>query len=392
MILIRPSRISEHAGGARISTVLEHNGTETSLWYSVEAPWVQHLTSERQDGFLLAMLPSAMQMGEDLRVEGVVSEKFFYHLTQHFMKVLSLLYPELKPIKIVADQLERSALPRAGPGGVVSGFSGGIDSFCAFADHFLGEVPDGFRLTYCLSNNVGAHGRDDNAQGLFQSRCDRFSPLLREWNLPFIRIDSNLHLVVRARNGPFPQPGLEKTHLTRNVSAALMLQKLFTRYLYAAGIAIERCYIGPATGMGYSDPLTLHLLSTETMECVSTGSQYTRTEKTARVAELPAVQRFLDVCIKRHPGRNCSVCQKCARTLLTLEVLGKVEQFGEVFDLQKYGKVRTRHMVRALSEPDVFLAEIMELARRRNFPIPVTYRLAGLLRLHWLWPGRGALN
>lgn len=73
-----------------------------------------------------------------------------------------------------------------------------------------------------------------------------------------------------------------------------------------------------------------HLLSTEATDSISTGSQYTRAAKTAQVAEIEPSYRHLDICVEpgtsRSGFRNCSRCWKCARTMVTLEALGKLDR------------------------------------------------------------------
>ena len=57
-------------------------------------------------------------------------------------------------------------------------------------------------------------------------------------------------------------------------------------------------------------------------------------QKTLLVAELPVARQSLTVCTGVTPdGRNCSTCDKCLRTELTLEIAGHLDAFDERFDL-----------------------------------------------------------
>lgn len=371
--------------------MVERDGVSAPLWFAVEPPWAEFLTSDRLDSFMLALLPSAMRLGMDLRVRGAVSERLFYNLSHHYSRILSLLSPGLHRVRILPDELVRTPL-REGHGGVVTAFSGGVDSFAVFADHYLGAVPATFRITHALNANVGAHGRTEESSALFRVRTERFRAVLDEWGVPLVRVDSNLHHIVHARTGLVPQLDLAKTHPVRNAAAALVLQPLFGRYLYGSGYSYRDCHIGRRPDIAGADPAAMHLLSTETTESVSVGCQYTRVEKTARVADVMLARRHLDVCSKRLSRGNCSVCRKCARTLLTLEVLGRLEDFRDVFNLEKYRRVRSRHLVLALEGREPLLREIAQAIRARKFPVPLACRVSAALRLHGCWPGRRLLK
>lgn len=57
---------------------------------------------------------------------------------------------------------------------------------------------------------------------------------------------------------------------------------------------------------------------------------------TAKVTLLADAHEFLDVCVNSVDGSNCSHCEKCPRTLLTLEILGNLDDFASRFDLDRY--------------------------------------------------------
>jgi hypothetical protein len=69
------------------------------------------------------------------------------------------------------------------------------------------------------------------------------------------------------------------------------------------------------------------------------GTELTRVEKTRRIAELEAAQRHLDVCTQLG-DTNCTLCEKCLRTLLTLDLLGKADTFQTRFDLDEFRRRR----------------------------------------------------
>jgi hypothetical protein len=179
----------------------------------------------------------------------------------------------------------------------------------------------------------------------------------RELGLEFIKIDSNLSDILKWK--------FEQTFVPRNVSAILMLQKLFAKYYLSSSYKYEDCVIKPHFLISLTEPMSVHLLSTEMLECISVGSQYSRVEKTRRMANVPGSNRWLNVCVSPSPdGENCSVCAKCCRTLLTLEMLGILENFAQVFDLYKWRKVKNGYLIKALEDKnDIFIKEIRDYAK-----------------------------
>jgi hypothetical protein len=118
-------------------------------------------------------------------------------------------------------------------------------------------------------------------------------------------------------------------------------------------------------------PLQFILLSTETLECISTGSEFSRLEKTLKMSKVPDAHNWLNVCISPDvtTGKNCSVCPKCCRTLLTLEVLGITDEFKNVFNLDKWQRIRRRYVITGLAaiDKDPYIKEIVSYAEKNNF-------------------------
>jgi hypothetical protein len=226
---------------------------------------------------------------------------------------------------------------------------------------------------------VGSHGdRDfDGARRLFLQRYEAVRGWPEEAGLDFIKVDSNLSELLRMN--------FQKTHTTRNFSVVLLFQELFGRYYYASTYRYRDCFVGEAYDMAFADPFAVHLLSTDSLDCISTGSQWTRVEKTARVLGMPGAARWLNVCTNvAADGRNCSACTKCCRTLLTLEMLGSLEPFASVFDLATWRRARNRFVsaeVLNRRDPSPFTREIREHARASGWRFTPWQRAATALNL-----------
>lgn len=374
MLTITKPVISRAGDEVRISATLSGQSGQQEIWYSVNQAHADYLTAERADGFVLAALLAAMRTGEDIRVHGSLSEKLAYNINNYYSKILSIVNPGLRRVRVLADHLESGPVPGR-QRGVATGFSGGIDSFCAVADHLFGDVPPGFRLTHLLFHNVGSHGEAGRA--LFRRRYEKLRPLAEQWGLPFIAVDSNLDEILGWVR-------FLRTHTLRNASAAMMLQGGIGRYLYSSGLQYSDCYVGDIYTCAYYDPVATPLLSSDGLECILTGAQYSRVEKTRIVSDVPASYFYLDVCINQESEKNCSVCQKCMRTMLTLDILGKLHHYEQVFNLDEYKKRRQWQMAKVLRADGTFAKEIASYAKEHGYKFPLMPRAASLMRVKTL--------
>jgi hypothetical protein len=363
---------------ARLRCEVAWAGGRDVLWYGVDARHAAHLSADRYDGVLVGLLLKAMALGEDVEVRGTVSDRLHFSLSHYYMDIVSQVLPRLRPVRVHAERLDSGA-GRERPAGVGTGFSAGVDSFAVLHDHHLREDRPGWRVTHLLFNNVGSHGErgGEAARALFRQRFGAVRGWPEDAGLELVRVDSNLSELL--------QMDFEETHTPRNFSVVLQMQPLFGRYYYASTFRYRDCFVGPTYDMAYSDPFAVHLLSTETLDCVPTGSQHTRVAKTALVARVPGAPRWLNVCANvTAGGRNCSTCAKCCRTLLTLEMLGELDAFAGAFDLGAWRRVRNRYVsseVLARGRASPFTAEILEYAARTGWRFSAWQQAARVLNL-----------
>ena len=116
--------------------------------------------------------------------------------------------------------------------------------------------------------------------------------------------------------------------------------------------------------------MLLPWLSTERLDIIDDGNLYDRSQKTVMVADYPPAARYLNVCYGHDTlDTNCSVCNKCARTLLTLDILGKLDEFAGIFDIPRYRReVRRRLIAETIvgERKSLFAKHQMDLARERG--------------------------
>ena len=351
-----------------IQTSVESSQDSRLLWYSVPREYTDFL-SDLCDAPLVALLLPAMARGEDMQVSGRVSERLYHNVAGPYQALLQQMIPALHRVNVIAKNLVQST-GRAN--GVATGFSAGVDSYRVVADHFLTDVPASMRLTHLLFNNVGSHG--PVGERLFERRYRHVAGIADRLGLPLIKINSNLDEFYEDRLH------FERTHTPRNASVPLTLQQGIGRFLYASAYNYTDIRVGPNTTMAHGDPLSLPLLSTDTLDLASTGSERTRVEKTIQLAEFPITHDTLDVCLKETVQGNCSMCSKCLRTQLTLELAGLLGRYEKSFDLAKYRENRKQYIESLIPKTDPLSLEIVDYMESTGADFPAAALVKAWLR------------
>ena len=202
----------------------------------------------------------------------------------------------------------------------------------------------GLKISYLTYFNAGSHGDfgGDMARKTFNQRFLRVSQFAQEIGLKIIKVDTNLSEILRMK--------FVSTHTIRNLSCVLHLQKLFQYYYYSSALRFDNFLI-TRQAMARYDLLVLECISTESVKFYSTLSDKTREERTAIISSYDKSFHYLDVCVNPKSAQekvNCSVCDKCLRTQLTLDVIGELKNFDQVFDLDLYYKHKDKYIGRIL--------------------------------------------
>lgn len=369
-------QLSESSVCARLSVQIESERLGSSeLWFEVPAEYRDYLCRSSVDGFLVGILYAAMQYGEDIHVEGCVSDKLLFNLNNYAVPLLTAFSPSCHSIRITANRTSRADF--GGPG-IGSGFSGGVDSFCTIYDRFELESLPTHRINSLLFFNVGSHGPWSNGDGSaharrnFQERYHWLKRYPEEIGLDHVPVDSNLHA--------FHPWGHQKTHTLTSAAGILILQEHFSKYYYAstgldyAGVfSFADQYRDRDVGV-YCETALLPLLSTESVELIPDGYKYSRVLKVLRIAEYEPTRRYLNVCTSPISGwKNCSTCPKCCRTQMTLKSIGLLDDYAQVFDIRRYERLAERKYARRQvrrARFDPFARQNVELARERGVSLP----------------------
>jgi len=201
-----------------------------------------------------------------------------------------------------------------------------------------GNAPTDLCISSITTFDVGAMGKGNLSKQLFRKYCDRLKLYANEYGYNWQSVSSNLDTFYsKARSG------FQRTHVIRNVAAAYLFEDIFSTYLYSSTYPYKDINT-INDDLAYIEPMLLPLLSTQKLRFLSAGAGLSRLEKTTLISDFKPAETLLDVCIAR-PGQrlsgkyiNCSKCWKCSRAIVTLEILGKMANFSEVFDLELYSR------------------------------------------------------
>ncbi len=330
-------------------TVHAEHAKELQLWYEIHG-LPRNSTIECADAFFAPCLLFAMKHHSGIIFDVPISDciarqaidlAFVLGTQQSYAKNPSIEMPNIVTIE------------RQTRGGV-TGFSAGVDSWFSLKQNLLKCSSSSKKLTYLLVNDVGANSTEQKKRQVLTLA----GTVAKEFELGLIHVKSNMH--------GFLKMNFEKTHTARNASVAHLLVPIADTFYYSSAYTYSHAGVFPSSKIAYSDTITLPLLSSDAITLRSTGSVFSRAEKTREIIDIPRIGERLDVCVyHRHGGAkiNCGHCWKCLRTELTLEVFDALSQFEPVFDLDAYRRRRRLfiHEISYSAKPDE--KEAFELAQ-----------------------------
>lgn len=371
MIHIKRPEIVSCINGARLQAVIEIDGSEKLLWFEVTGEYADYLVDDRADAFVVSFVNYAMIHGYDIKSDAPLSRKLYYQLTHYYIPALNSADETFRSIRVFCDVTDR-ILESAGAVG--TGMSGGIDSFATLYLHSSDNCPDSHMVTHltffnvgaALSSNANRHSYEDiiafekediveHTRRINQQRYEMAASFAQSYGYPLVRIETNIMEV---------QPILYRNvNVQRNCAAVLAMQKLFKVYYYASSFKLNDFNIKAEQDAAYYEMFALPMFSTDATQFYSSGAAYSRLQKTQMVSNYQPSYNSLNVCWLHDV--NCGKCEKCIRTLVTLDLLGALEKYSEVFDVDTYMKNRERNVgkVFAYAKTDPLFLEIASYSR-----------------------------
>lgn len=332
-------RIEHHGERVRLIADVDLGGGDVRpLWAEVDACYGQYLCAERSDAFLIGLLHYAMCNHYDVVCEAPVTAEILLRLRTILIPILVYNSRAMHETQIDAP-VATAPIPSAGAVG--TGLSCGVDSLHAIKSQLSCPIP-GFSLTHLCNFDVGAFWRRDKPDetSVRQAQWSRnhAKACAKELGLPLLTLDSNLVGLLRQDHGI--------VNIYSNLFAILALQRLWRAYFVASlgcGMAGFSVVDAEHIDSAHYDMILLDCCSTSTLNLCVEAAALTRVEKIRDLADWPLAQQFLHVCV-RAVGPNCGTCLKCLRTLIILDALGKLDDFGQAFDIAFYKAHRKRNL------------------------------------------------
>ena len=372
--------ISVTGGKARISSTIHADGQDKVLWFEIDAAYRDYLSDDVLDAFVTASVLPAIMRGADIHPKGPMSSRLYYYLSNYAIPLLSDYLDKPRVTTLIPAEL-RTTYDKKGTG-VLSGFSGGVDSFSHYYNHSGDRAPPEYLITHFCFNNVGSHGQgtEESDRATFAWRYARLQKFTADENKPFMAVDSNLD--------GFIGINFEQTYTMRNIVVGQLMQNVIGKLLLASSNTYSQTKITPGMDMSKIEAVLVPLLSTERLECVLSGEQMTRVEKTVQITDMPSTHEYLDVCITSQDApegyMNCSVCGKCLRTQLTFDIAGKLKDYGRVFVLERYEMLKNIYLIEILASKASLHREVKEFIKKEKFPVPRTVRLIAFFFPHFI--------
>jgi hypothetical protein len=290
-----------------------------ALWYEFPAEYEADLYLGPEP-FVGALIPLAMTTGEPIEVAAPISPRFAFN-ADRFMRVYAYWSPtDYRSVPIISPGYQ---VPQAREGrGTAMMFSGGVDSFHALYSHLheKEKVPT-YRLTHGLF--LFHFDQREHERGSYNQAAEIYAQLFTDLGLSLICADINARRFM-------PHADRIPSHRFQSMTHGAVLSSVSS--MLAGGLA--RVYLASSnkftTTVVYGTSMLADpLLSTETFEVIHSGFDRTRADKVIELSEWPATYDHLRVCWWQPQGvQNCGRCHKCVRTMTTLEILGRLQDYS----------------------------------------------------------------
>jgi len=361
----------------RLYTSYKENNEEKLFYYEVNKTYDEYLVDDRADAFVVAFINYALLKGLDIDSKIPISTSIYYSLINHYIPTLTNLNKNYKPIIYSGDYI--CDIVNSG-NAIATGMSRGVDSFTSFSLNYYNDVPEIYKINTLTFFDIGSSqssltgkfskkeiiefkNRDiiKSIKKIEEERFNGASKVARELGgLPIIRISSNIQEVQNIKH--------KYVHSLRSISAVLSMQKYFKIYYFASTVDINATKIDH-TDPSYYDLLTLNLFSTKATRFIQGDIAYSRLKKTDIISNIEISYNNLNVCWR--DAYNCGRCNKCIRTLVTLDFLNKLENYKNVFDINQYYKNRERNIAHVFinRKNDIFYKEIYWFYKKNKINI-----------------------
>lgn len=383
-VIIGNPYLEKNKEHVRVCSKIVFHDKEIIVWYEVEEKFRQYLCTERIDAFMIGLLPYIMAHSSDenpiqIKSESYLSEQLYYQLNSHYIPTVISETDRYFNVKIDCPVSNKKL---TNYGAVGSGISGGVDS-CYTLIKNIERDPEHYRISHGAYFDYDPNG---NFYGEIQNALrERSKKLCDELGLAFVNVKSNICCDVY-------KMAHESIIASMLFSYVLILQKLFGQFHVSSTHPYALFNI-----VGYSQErfqlLNVHCFSNENLRFYTPGSEVKRYEKTHCIAQYSDEwpKKYMMVCMapKIKDGNlvSCSKCAKCTKTMIDLDIIGKLDDFIDIFDVEYYRNNRDYYWGYLIfkGKKDPFIEETFSMFNKFNIKIPLSTYFSGFKK----WKNNG---
>ncbi len=324
--------------------ITDTNKRKSSIFFEINEKYNKYVYSDASP-FLAFVLFPAMKLGEDIYIEGSISNQLSEN-TQLIMNTVSKWNIGLKKISIFASEI---SMDKNNLGNIGCFFSGGVDSFSTYLKNKSDKKKK-------INHLILVQGFDIklNENELYLQTSNNIKEFADKEKIELITIKTNLR--------EFTEYYLswDFAHGGALGSVALFLRNGFDI------IYIPSSYQNKQLFPWGSHPDIDPKWSTEKMKIIHDGGSLTRLEKINKyIIKSPEALEYLRVCWKNVNGKyNCGKCNKCVRTMIELYVtdsLKRSKTFPSELDLEF-----VRNLYSPTQGSSTFIIEILSYLKKRK--------------------------
>ncbi len=321
------------------SDILLPDGVSKVFYFEVEKKYEKYLCAEVSDAFVIGILNYAFAKGIDIYCQAPVTKRLLYQLNTYVLPTWPTTGNACyKEIKLSAESY---CQPIENAGAVGTASSGGVDSYYSIVRHSKDQnISKRYRLTHLLiANQFNIYRSEEDTRKEFEELKESSLEIAENYNLELVTVYTNHH--------EFLFDGFVSQFSFRICSYVLALQKLFGVYYVSSDVPFKYFDFNAHESDG-ADLFNASMVSTDTLTFYSSGGETGRTDKIAYFAADPFIQSHLRVC-NYHTNVNCSVCEKCLRTMTSLDIVGHLGDYRSVFNLDEYGRHKNKYHATVLA-------------------------------------------
>lgn len=291
-------------GQHKLSGFIEYDdGTTDEMWFICDD---KYTLSDTGNPWLAVLLPLASRLGEDLHIPLPIDQQLL-ESSEELVSIWSNWYDNMSVVRVVANNIE-SASDKKPAKGHASFFSSGVDSFFTALkfdriSHFLLVL--GFDMPV-------------RHQEAFTQHRARIGGIARNMNKTLISLSTNI------RETRWQEVHWEAVGTGPSLACiALLLEDYFSEVFVPSSVSYSNL-----ASLG-THPLVDPLFSTTALKIHHHGCTHSRFEKIEAISQFDIAQKELHVCYRGSDGQgqdqhNCCKCNKCFRTMMALELCGKL--------------------------------------------------------------------